>query len=167
MLFVKSNMLIIAPFYAILALYTEVRHMNELTAITSVVQEIKTLLTAARNNAAREVNKELLNTYRNIGCIIVDYEQSNEAGAQYGKRTLKELSKALTRECGKGFSVSNIQFMRRFYQTYQIQQTVSVKLTWSHYCELLSVSDTDKRGFFEYPPKGRHHRRIRPGRAVE
>ena len=45
--------------------------------------------------------------------------------------------------------MSNIQFMRRFYQAYQIQQTVSVKLTWSHYCELLSISDADKRSFYE------------------
>ena len=69
--------------------------------------------------------------------------------ADYGKQTLKELSKALTNEFGKGFSVSNIQFMRRFYQTYQIQQTASVKLSWSHYCELLSISDPDKRSFYE------------------
>ena len=39
--------------------------------------------------------------------------------------------------------------MRRFYQNYQIQQTVSVKLSWSHYCELLTISDADKRSFYE------------------
>lgn len=39
--------------------------------------------------------------------------------------------------------------MRRFYQAYQIQQTVSVKLSWLHYCELLSISDLDKRSFYE------------------
>ena len=39
--------------------------------------------------------------------------------------------------------------MRRFYQNYQIQQTVSVKLSWSHYCELLTISDPDKRSFYE------------------
>ena len=69
--------------------------------------------------------------------------------AEYGKQTLKVLSRELTNEFGKGFSVSNIQFMRRFYQTYQIQQTPSVKLSWSHYCELLSISDSDKRSFYE------------------
>ena len=69
--------------------------------------------------------------------------------ADYGKQTLKELSKELTKEFGKGFSVSNLQFMRRFYQSYQIQQTVSVKLSWSHYCELLTISDPDKRSFYE------------------
>ena len=73
----------------------------------------------------------------------------NNIRAEYGKQTLKDLSKVLTKEFGKGFSVSNIQCMRRFYQSYQIQQTLSVKLTWSHYCELLTISDTDKRNFYE------------------
>ena len=114
-----------------------------------ILQEIKTILDTARNNVARQVNNELLNTYWNIGRIICEYEQSDSARADYGKQTLRALSKELTKEFGKGFSVSNIQFMRRFYQTYQIQQTASVKLSWSHYCELLSISDTDKRKFYE------------------
>lgn len=117
--------------------------------MSPVLQEIKTVLDTARNNVARQVNNELLNTYWNIGRIICEYEQSDSARADYGKQTLRALSKELTKEFGKGFSVSNIQFMRRFYQTYQIQQTASVKLSWSHYCELLSISDTDKRNFYE------------------
>ena len=83
---------------------------------------------------------QLLTIYWNIGRIIVEYEQQNQIRAEYGKQTLKELSRELTREFGKGFSVSNIQFMRCFYQSYPIQQTASVKLSWSHYCELLSWS---------------------------
>ena len=117
--------------------------------ISLVVHEIGGLLAAARSNVARQVNNELLSTYWNIGRIIAEYEQTVPERADYGKQTLKELSKALTNEFGKGFSVSNIQFMRRFYQTYQIQQTASVKLSWSHYCELLSISDPDKRSFYE------------------
>ena len=113
-----------------------------------VVQEIGGLLAAARSHVARQVNRELLGTYWNIGRIIADYEQTVPERADYGKQTLKELSKALTEAFGKGFSVSNIQFMRRFYQTYQIQQTASVKLSWSHYCELLTISDPSKRSFF-------------------
>ena len=101
--------------------------------INIVVHEIGDLLAAARSNVARQVNNELLSTYWNIGRIIAEYEQTVPERADYGKQTLKELSKALTNEFGKGFSVSNIQFMRRFYQTYQIQQTASVKLSWSHY----------------------------------
>ncbi len=119
------------------------------TTMSSLVEEIKSVLNAARSNVARQVNNELLSTYWNIGRIIAEYEQTVPERADYGKQTLKELSKALTNEFGKGFSVSNIQFMRRFYQTYQIQQTASVKLTWSHYCELLSISDPDKRSFYE------------------
>ena len=117
--------------------------------INLVVHEIGDLLAAARSNVARQVNNELLSTYWNIGRIIAEYEQTVPERADYGKQTLKELSKALTNEFGKGFSVSNIQFMRRFYQAYQIQQTASVKLSWSHYCELLSISDPEKRSFYE------------------
>ncbi len=104
---------------------------------------------AAHSNVAQQVNNELLCAYWSIGRIICEYEQSDSARADYGKQTLKALSKELTKEFGKGFSVSNIQFMRRFYQTYQIQQTSSVKLSWSHYCELLSITDADKRSFYE------------------
>ena len=97
--------------------------------MSPILQEIKTVLDTARNNVARQVNNELLNTYWNIGRIICEYEQSNFVRADYGKQTLKALSKELTKEFGRGFSVSNIQFMRRFYQAYQIQQTASVKLS--------------------------------------
>ena len=120
------------------------------TAATStIVSKIKAVLETARGNVAKQVNSELLNAYWNIGRIIAEYEQSSPDRADYGKQTLKELSRELTAEFGKGFSVSNIQFMRRFYQSYQIQQTVFVKLSWSHYCELLSISDADKRRFYE------------------
>lgn len=123
--------------------------MNDLTYTNSMMNEIRELLLNARQRVAVQVNTELLSTYWNIGRIIVEHEQENKERADYGKQALKKLSKELTNEFGKGFSVSNIQFMRRFYQTYQIQQTVSVKLSWSHYCELLTISDADERSFYE------------------
>lgn len=123
--------------------------LNDLTHTNSMMNEIRDLLLNARQRVAIQVNTELLSTYWHIGRIIVEHEQESKDRAEYGKQTLKELSKELTNEFGKGFSVSNIQFMRRFYQTYQIQQTVSVKLSWSHYCELLTISDADKRSFYE------------------
>lgn len=122
--------------------------MNELTN-KNIVEQIKILLEESRQKIAVEVNTTLLHTYWQIGRLICEYEQLNKIRAEYGKQTLKVLSKELTKEFGKGFSVSNIQFMRRFYQTYQIQQTASVKLSWSHYCELLSISDVEKRSFYE------------------
>lgn len=114
-----------------------------------LVHEIKNILETARNNVAREVNTELLASYWKIGEIIVRYEQNENIRAEYGVQILKLLSTELTNEFGRGFSVSNLQFMRRFYQEYEIQQTVSVKLSWSHYCELLIISDKDKRSFYE------------------
>ena len=107
------------------------------------------ILEEARNNVARQVNNELIAAYWNIGRIIVDYEQTVPERADYGKQTLKELAKELTKEFGKGFSRSNLQNMRALYLAYPICQTVSGKLSWSHYCELLSISDPDKRSFYE------------------
>lgn len=124
-------------------------NVKDLTYTNSMMNEIRKLVLNARQNVAVQVNTELLSTYWNIGKIIVEHEQENKNRADYGKQTLKLLSKDLTQEFGKGFSVSNLQFMRRFYQVYQIQQTVSVKLSWSHYCELLTISDEDKRSFYE------------------
>ena len=127
--------------------------MNEIASDNSVllpmIAEIKDVIDKAKAHIAHQVNSELLYAYWNIGRIMVENEQSQPERADYGKQTIRELSKVLTRELGKGFSVSNLQFMRRFYLTYRIQQTVSVKLSWSHYCELLSISDPDKRSFYE------------------
>lgn len=117
--------------------------------LTSLVQEVRTVLESARQKVAQQVNNELLNTYWSIGRIICEYEQTSPERADYGKQTLKELSKALTKEFGKGFSRSNLQNMRQFYLTFEKCQTLSGKLSWSHYCELLSISDPDKRGFYE------------------
>lgn len=123
--------------------------MNEVKIPQEMVNEIRGIMNSARQNVAKQVNSELLAAYWNIGRVIVEHEQASKERAEYGQNTLKLLSRTLTKEFGKGFSVSNLQFMRRFYQTYQIQQTVSVKLSWSHYCELLSISDRDKRSFYE------------------
>ncbi len=123
--------------------------MEELAQNNSIMNEIKEILETARKRVAVQVNNELLSTYWNIGRIIVEHEQQSSERAAYGKQVLKQLSKQLTLEYGKGFSVSNMQFMRRFYQCYPKQQTLSVKLSWSHYCELLSISDDNKRSFYE------------------
>lgn len=122
---------------------------NEIVIPQEMVAEIRDIMVSARQNVATQVNSELINAYWNIGRVIVEHEQDNNNRAKYGENTLKQLSKSLTKEFGRGFSVSNLQFMRRFYQVYQIQQTLSVKLSWSHYCELLIISDDDRRSFYE------------------
>lgn len=124
-------------------------NLNDLTYTTSMMNEIRELLLNARQRVAVQVNTELLSTYWNVGRIIVEHEQENRERADYGKQTLKQLSKDLTKEFGKGFSVSNLYNMRLFYMQYQKFQTVSGKLSWSHYCELFVISDPDKRSFYE------------------
>ncbi|MDO4287761.1 MAG: PDDEXK nuclease domain-containing protein [Eubacterium sp.] len=117
--------------------------------LSSAVLEIKELLNRSRKAAVAHVNQELLSAYWHIGEIIVRYEQKEKIRAVYGEATLRQLSKILTKELGKGFSRSNLQNMRLFYQTYQKCQTVSGKLSWSHYCELIAIADSDKRSFYE------------------
>ncbi|MGN0687771.1 MAG: YhcG family protein [Oscillospiraceae bacterium] len=121
----------------------------EYELINPLVSEIKGILDTSRQNVAKAVNNELLVAYWKIGEIIVRYEQNDKVRAAYGDKTLKQLSKTLTEEFGKGFSRSNLQNMRLFYLNYPKCQTVSGKLSWSHYCELLSISDENKRSFYE------------------
>ena len=115
----------------------------------SIYFEIKTLIDNARKKVTSQINYVLLETYWQIGRIIVVEEQNNSNKAEYGKNLLKNLSKELSKEYGRGFSKSNLFNMRRFYLTYSKFQTVSGKLSWSHYSELLSISDNNKRVFYE------------------
>lgn len=127
----------------------EIAKTDEQSVQNQLVRQIGQLIVEARRQVAVQVNSQLLITYWHIGQLIVEYEQKSNVRAEYGKQTLREVSRQLTRDFGKGFSVSNLQFMRRFYEKYQIQQTLSVKLSWSHYCELLSISDDQRRSFYE------------------
>jgi len=139
-------------------------------------------LQQSRTNAIAYIHQQMLECYWNIGRHIVEYEQSGQQRAAYGTELLKLLSKDLNIRFGRGFSLSNVQYMRLFYIKYPnffnapIYQTsgkskkisipkyqtsgkfkktaVSKKqpvatLTWSHYCELLSVGDDLARTFYE------------------
>lgn len=122
----------------------KISHINN-----NLLDKIKELIFETRVNIEKQINTTMITTYWNVGRIIVEFEQNGNIKAEYGKQLLKNLSKELTDDIGKGFSVSNLQFMRRFFLEYPIQQTLSVKLSWSHYCELLSVSDSSARDFYE------------------
>lgn len=114
-----------------------------------VYADIKMLMENARTDVAKQVNNILVKTYWEIGRIIVEDEQGHADRAGYGKSLITDLSKKLTKEYGKGFSRSNLFYMRSFYLTYQIFQTLSGKLSWSHYLELISIEDKNKRSFYE------------------
>ena len=114
-----------------------------------MIQEIKDVILSSRKKVAYEVNNTMLYAYWNVGRIIVENEQNGNIKAEYGKQIMKELSKELRKILGSGFSVSNLFNMRKLYITYPKFQTVSGKLSWSHYCELLSIENADERNFYE------------------
>lgn len=111
--------------------------------------QIKRLMEEARVSVARTVNITLLDTYHKIGRTIVEDEQDHLDRAEYGKSLMEILSRDLSQNFGRGFSRTNIFNMRRFYLTYPKIQTLSGKLTWPHYCELLGIEDEQKRSFYE------------------
>lgn len=108
-----------------------------------MIDEIKEIMRAARENVAYQVNNELISAYWNIGRVIVEHEQDSNERAGYGRETMRQISKQLSQELGKGFSLSNVYNMRQFYLDYPKFQSLTGKLTWTHYCELMSISDKD------------------------
>lgn len=114
-----------------------------------LIDSIGITIESARQRAFQAVNNELLKANWDIGKYIVEYEQHGNDKAEYGSSLLTNLSKDLQKRFGKGFSKSNIYLMRQLYLKYQIFQSVTGKLTWTHYAELLGVSDDHARGFYE------------------
>ncbi len=138
------------------------------TAYNEFFKDVAKLLENARIVAIRRVDVLIVQTYWQVGKRIIVEEQGGERRAEYGKMQLKRLSGDLTKRFGKGFSIDNLELMRRFYLAYPagvgISETVSRKsqkaltgaprvvsnnLAWSHYCELLSVEDERARAFYQ------------------
>ena len=114
-----------------------------------LIESIKEIIITSRKNIVHSVNTEMLSAYWNIGRIIIENEQKNMERAQYGEQTLKILSQRLTLELGSGFSLTNLKNMRRLFLIYGKSQTLSDQLSWSHYCELLTITEDSKRSFYE------------------
>ena len=141
---------------------------------TKFFTQIFDLLQSARSKVLQTVNQTMVLTYFEIGRMIVEEEQQGKERAEYGKRIIKELSKVLTVEFGKGFSERNIEQMRQFYLVYSKPQTLSAdfknisqtpsvesendisetvprnfNLSWSHYLKLMRIDDLNERKFYE------------------
>lgn len=114
-----------------------------------LLDNIGSTLQKARENAIKAINTELVKANWEIGRHIVEFEQQGKEKADYGSALLTNLANDLKTKYGKGFSKSNIYLCRLFYTKYQKFQTVSGKLSWSHYAELLTVSDGLARSFYE------------------
>lgn len=118
---------------------------------TKLYVEIITLLKSARKKVIATVNQTMVITYFEIGKMIVEEEQKGEDRAKYGKQLLKGLSQRLTKEFGRGFSVTNLKQMRSFYLAYSKGQTLSdeFNLSWSHYLMLMRLDNIEERKFYE------------------
>ena len=115
--------------------------------INNIFYNIKNLVINSRNKVYQTVNTEMLSLYWNIGKAIMEIQQGDER-ASYGDAVLDKLSQKLTNEFGKGFSSRNLRTMRKFYVMYPIWKTVSAKLSWSHYLELIKIDEEPKRNFY-------------------
>jgi predicted nuclease of restriction endonuclease-like (RecB) superfamily len=140
---------------------------QEVGAASPLYERISELIAQARKTVVQNINHTMVCTYFEIGRVIVEDEQKGSCKAVYGAQTLKELSKKLSEDFGKGFSERNLEQMRYFYITYagrQISQTLSAKssnpqigqalsdqfkLSWSHYIKLMRVDDEKERSFYE------------------
>lgn len=117
-------------------------------------ENIKALLHEARTAVARNINTAMVMTYFEIGKMIVEHEQKGVKRAEYAKETLKSVSQKLTAEFGRGFSVDNLELMRRFYLVYAKSETLSrissiiFQLSWSHYVFLMKLPENE-REFYE------------------
>lgn len=140
-----------------------------------IFQQVAELLQNARQQVLRTVNSTMTITYFEIGRIIVEEEQNGKDRAEYGKKLLKDLSKQLTKEFGRGFSIDNLENMRKLFLTFSKSETLSrileiqkkqslteefnkrdyqtlasfFKLTFSHYIFLMRIEDEKERRFYK------------------
>lgn len=109
---------------------------------------IKDIILEARRRVYKMVNSNLLETYWQIGRLIVKDEQGGNNRAEYGKFVLKTLAQQLTNEFGKGFDYTNLTNMRKFYLSFPILDTLRQELSWSHYRLLSRLDSEEKRLFY-------------------
>ena len=113
-----------------------------------LVRDISNIYEKARDKSIQTTNKIAVRAHWEIGRRIVENEQKFSKRAQYGGGLLVRLSKDLSVKFGKGFSLSNLKYMRQFYQEFSIGHARD-QLGWTHYKLLLSIKDKGKRDFYE------------------
>lgn len=118
---------------------------SEFNKLLSSIDEV---WNTAKTNAALAVNTQLLDANWQTGRYIVEFEQGGNIRAEYGTQLINRLAKDLTVKRGKGFSRSNLIYMRKLYVCFPKSVTMSHLLTWSHYYELLKCDDELERQFY-------------------
>ena len=120
--------------------------MNQMMDV-QFYNHIKEILTAARNKVYASANYAMVEAYWNIGKSIVE-QQGGEARAEYGAELMQELSKQMTADFGKGFTVTNLKYMRQFYLTFPNGHALRGELSWTHYRLLMKVENEKARLFY-------------------
>lgn len=110
-------------------------------------ENIRNTILEAREKVATTVNFAMVAAYWTIGRQI--HDTADSAGSVYGKQLLKFTSEKLTEEFGQGFDERNLRYMRQFYETYPIWNTVCSELSWSHYRLLMRIKEQDKRAYYQ------------------
>ena len=113
----------------------------------SIYKEIKSILEQARNKVYKVANSTMVEAYWNIGRVIVEKQGGNNK-AEYGTALIKNLSKKMTKEIGKGFTVANLKNMSQFYLIFQKSYALRSELTWTHYRLLMRVENENARNFY-------------------
>jgi len=124
------------------------RNTTDSMDIQPLLQDIVSVIQQARGAVQQAVNTVMVQSYWQVGRLIVEHEQKGKSRAAYGKRQLSYLSQRLTTQFGKGFDASNLRNMRRFYLAFPIQETLSLKLSWSHYNLLARLENSKARAWY-------------------
>jgi predicted nuclease of restriction endonuclease-like (RecB) superfamily len=115
---------------------------------SALVDNIGSLLEEARRTAFYSINEVMVKTYWEIGKKIVEFEQGGKERAKYGSNLLESLSSDLKKKFSRGFSIDNLEKMRKFYITFRNSETLSRKLSWSHYCAIMRLDNPLSRNFY-------------------
>ncbi len=125
--------------------------LGELTPSSDFFTDVRGILADARRAAYTAVNSAMVAAYWQIGRRIVEEEQGGAAKATYGEGLLKALSKDLTAEFGKGFSLANLKNFRKFYLTFPNREksyTLCSLLTWSHNRLIMREEKAEAREYY-------------------
>lgn len=117
-------------------------------ALTALVNLIAQVIQQARSQVRQTVNHAMVQSYWEIGRLILEHEQQGESRAAYGKQQLQTLSQQLTEQLGKGFDVRNLRNMRAFYQAFPNRNALRTELSWTHYRSLLRIENTSARDWY-------------------
>ncbi len=115
---------------------------------TLLYDKVLTVLEKARRSTHIAMNAAMVQAYWQIGNLIVENEQGGDGRAEYGKGVLEELSKRLTLEFGKGYSVQTLRNIRQFYTTFPKRSALRSELTWTHYKCLMRVENKKAREWY-------------------